>query len=184
MATPFQLRLAADILRGGGVLAWPTEAIWGMGCDPLNPHAIQRLLAIKQRSPSKGLILMAGDYAQILPFILPLPPGRMQAVRDSWPGPHTWLLPANPNTPDWITGGSELVAVRVTAHPLSRDLCQAFGGALVSTSANRSGHPPARSALEVLLRCPGTHGLLHGSTGDLDAPTPIKNALTNEVIRP
>ncbi len=184
MASPFQLRLAADTLRKGGVLAWPTEAIWGIGCDPLNPHAVQRLLDIKQRSPSRGLILMAADYAQILPFIRPLPPERMQAVLDSWPGPHTWLLPASPQTPGWITGGSELVAVRVTAHALSRDLCRAFGGALVSTSANRSGRPPARSALEVRLRCPGTHGLLHGPTGRLDAPTPIKNALTGEVIRP
>ncbi len=184
MATPFQLRLAADTLHGGGVLAWPTEAIWGVGCDPLNPYAVQRLLDIKQRSPAKGLILMAGDYAQIQPFILPLPHERMQAVLDSWPGPHTWLLPASPRTPAWITGGSDLVAVRVTAHPLSRDLCLAFGGALVSTSANRSGRPPARSALEVRLRCPGAHDLLHGPTSGLDTPTPIRNALTGEVIRP
>ena len=184
MSSPFKLRLAADTLRRGGVLAWPTEAVWGIGCDPLNPHAVQRLLDIKQRSPSKGLILMAGDYAQILPFILPLPRERMQAVLDSWPGPHTWLLPASPQTPGWITGGSDLVAVRVTAHPLSRNLCRAFGGALVSTSANRSGHPPARSALEVLLRCPGSDTLLHGPTGGLGAPTPIRNALTGEILSP
>ncbi|WP_457674011.1 L-threonylcarbamoyladenylate synthase [Thiolapillus sp.] len=184
MASPFQLRLAADTLRRGGVLAWPTEAIWGIGCDPLNPHAVQRLLDIKQRSPAKGLILMAAEYHQILPFLRPLPEKEMQAVLASWPGPHTWLLPASPKTPDWITGGSDLVAARVTAHPLSQALCRAFGGALVSTSANRSGHPPARNALEVLRRCPGSDALLHGATGGRNTPTEIRNALTGEVIRP
>jgi L-threonylcarbamoyladenylate synthase len=108
----------------------------------------------------------------------------MQPVLDSWPGPHTWLLPASPATPFWITGGSELVAVRVSAHSLTRDLCRAFGGALTSTSANLSGHPPARNALQVYLHCPGTDGLLHGSTGGRARPTPIRNALDGKVMRP
>ncbi|WP_456377402.1 L-threonylcarbamoyladenylate synthase [Thiolapillus sp.] len=184
MPSPFQLRLAAATLRKGGVLAWPTEAIYGIGCDPLNPHAVRRLLALKQRSLSKGLILTGASYEQLLPFIDPLPDALMQPVLQSWPGPHTWLLPAAPQTPFWVTGGSKLVAVRVTAHPLFHELCLAFGGALTSTSANRSGHSPAGNALEVRLRCPGTNAILHGQLGTLTRPTTIRNALTGEVIRP
>jgi len=184
MGSPFQLRLGADTLRKGGVLAWPTEAIYGIGCDPLNPHAVQRLLALKQRPLSKGFILVAANLDQLLPFIEPPPEAQMQTVLNSWPGPHTWLLPASPQTPVRITGGTGMVAVRVTAHPIARNLCLAFGGALTSTSANRSGHPPARTALEVRLRCPGTDTILHGSTGGLLNPTPIRNPLSDEVIRP
>ncbi len=184
MASPFQLRQAAGLLRKGGIIAWPTEAIWGVGCDPLNPHAIRRLMDLKQRPLSKGLILTGANYEQILPYIHPLSGERMQAVLDSWPGPHTWLLPASPRTPAWITGASPLVAVRVSAHPLTRDLCLAFGGALVSTSANRSSHPPARNALQVRLHCPGADALLPGTTGELPRPTPIRNALDGKVIRP
>ncbi|BAO43347.1 Sua5/YciO/YrdC/YwlC family protein [Thiolapillus brandeum] len=183
MASPFQLRLAAHLLRQGSVAAWPTEAIWGIGCDPLNPRAVKRLADLKQRSLSKGLILTGASYAQILPYIQPLPQQQMQAVLSSWPGPHTWLLPASPAAPSWITGNSTLVAVRVSAHPLTRDLCLAFGGALTSTSANLSGHPPGRTALQVRRRCPGVDILLHGSTGGLRNPTPIRNALDGKVIR-
>ncbi len=184
MRSPFQLRLAAETLRKGGILAWPTEAIYGIGCDPLNPHAVQRLLALKQRPLSKGLILVTANLDQLLPFIELPPEAQMQTVLDSWPGPHTWLLPASAQTPVWITGGTGMVAVRVTAHPVTRNLCLAFGGALTSTSANRSARPPAKNALEVRLRCPGTNTILHGPTGGLRNPTPIRNALSGEVIRP
>ncbi|WP_457665639.1 Sua5/YciO/YrdC/YwlC family protein [Thiolapillus sp.] len=184
MSSPFRLRLGADTLRKGGILAWPTEAVFGIGCDPLNPRAVQRLLKLKQRPLSKGLILVGANFQQLLPFIQVLPEAQMRPVLESWPGPNTWLLPASPDAPFWITGASALVAVRVTAHPVARALCLAFGGALTSTSANRSGHRPARSALEVRLRCPGTDDILHGHTGGLSRPTPIRNALTGEVIRP
>ncbi len=184
MCSPFQLRLAAETLRKGGILAWPTEAVYGIGCDPLNPHAVQRLLALKQRPLSKGLILVTANLDQLLPFIEPPPEAQMQTVLDSWPGPHTWLLPASAQTPAWITGDTGMVAVRVTAHPVARNLCLAFGGALTSTSANRSARPPARNALEARLRCPGTDTILHGPTGGQRNPTPIRNALSGEVLRP
>ncbi len=184
MIPGFQLRLAADKLRQGAVVAWPTEAVFGIGCDPLNPQAIARLLKIKHRPLSKGLILIAADFSQLHPYVEPLPGGQMNKVLASWPGPYTWLLPASVYTPDWITGGSELVAVRITAHPVARALCQSFGGALTSTSANRSGQRPALNALQVPLRCPGVENVLHGATGSLLQPTPIRNALSGEVIRP
>ncbi len=184
MSSAFQLRLAAHQLHKGDVVAYPTEAIYGLGCDPLNRRAVARLLGIKQRPLSKGLILIAAGFDQLIPFVNHLPEEQMQAVLESWPGPNTWLLPAAKSTPRWLTGGRDSIAVRVTAHPLAAGLCRAFGGAIVSTSANLSGYSPARTALEVRLRCPGTDAILHGSTGDATQPTTIRNALTGEVIRP
>ena len=184
MTSCFQLRLAAHRLHQGCVLAWPTEAVYGLGCDPLNPQAISHLLSIKQRSPAKGLILVAAYYQQLLPYIRPLSHRFMQPVLQSWPGPYTWLLPASPKAPDWITGGSELIAVRVSDHPVTRQLCLAFGGALTSTSANLSHRLPARNALQVRLRCPGVKHIIHAATGSLKSPTPIRNAQNGHLIRP
>lgn len=184
MSSAFQLRLAAHQLHKGGVVAYPTEAIYGLGCDPLNRRAVARLLDIKQRPLSKGLILIAAGFEQLMPFINQLPAKKMRAVLESWPGPNTWLLPAANTTPRWLTGGRDSIAVRVTAHSLAADLCRAFGGAIVSTSANLSGYSPAKTALEVRLRCPGSDAILHGSTGANTQPTTIRNPLTGEVIRP
>jgi L-threonylcarbamoyladenylate synthase len=180
----FHLRLAAEKLRQGAVLASPTEAVFGISCDPLNPHAVAQLLRIKQRPQSRGLILIAASFQQLQPYVLSLPKDRMKPVLTSWPGPNTWLLPASAQTPDWITGESDLVAVRVTAHPVAKALCLAFGGALTSSSANRSGQHPARNALQVHLRCAGMANIIHGKTGNLQQPTTIRNALTGEVLRP
>ena len=184
MSSIFRLRHAAYRLHEGGVVAYPTEAIYGLGCDPLNRRAVARLLDIKQRPISKGLILIAASFEQLIPFVRPVPGAQMQAVLESWPGPNTWLLPAAGSTPHWLTGGRDSIAVRVTAHPLAAGLCRAFGGAIVSTSANLSGYPPAKTALEVRLRCPGTDVILHGSTGGSTRPTTIRNALSGTVIRP
>jgi L-threonylcarbamoyladenylate synthase len=184
MSSAFQLRLAAHQLHKGGVVAYPTEAIYGLGCDPLNRRAVARLLDIKQRPLSKGLILIAASFDQLIPFISHLPEEQMQAVLESWPGPNTWLLPTAKSTPRWLTGGRDSIAVRVTAHPLAAGLCRAFGGAIVSTSANLSGYSPAKTALEVRLRCPGSDAILHGNIGDNAQPTTIRNALSGEVIRP
>lgn len=184
MGSPFHLRLAARCLRRGGIIAYPTEAVYGLGCTPLDRQAVARLLTIKRRDLSKGLILIAASLDQLTPFIAFLPEQQMQPVLKSWPGPNTWLLPAANNTPRWLTGGRNTIAVRVTKHPLAAGLCHAFEGAIVSTSANLSGYSPAKNALEVRLRCPGTDAILHGSTGSSSQPTTIRDALTGEVIRP
>jgi len=182
MSSAFRLHRAAQLIHQGGVVALPTEAVWGLSCDPLNPHAVARLLAIKQRPMHKGLILVAADIAQLAPFARIEDPV-CEAARATWPGPHTWLLPAREALPDWLSGGSDRVACRVTTHPLLAALCRAAGSALVSTSANRTGLPPARSALQVLKRCPGTDLLLHGRPGGLQRPTPIRDARSGEVLR-
>jgi hypothetical protein len=122
MVPPFQqhrLRVAARVLANGGVVAYPTEAVYGLGCDPWDGMAVDRILRIKGRHRAKGLILIAADPAQLLPFVEPLPPGRMTEILATWPGPNTWLLPARPTTPAWLTGRFDTLAVRVTAHPLA-----------------------------------------------------------------
>nr|WP_206171501.1 Sua5/YciO/YrdC/YwlC family protein [Thiorhodococcus mannitoliphagus] len=183
-ASSHRLRLAARMLRQGGVIAYPTEAVYGLGCDPRNPLAIERLLAIKQRPASKGLILIAADMGQLAPFVDWLADGRMREIRESWPGPHTWLLPAKATTPSWLTGDFETLAVRMTAHPLAAALCRTFGGAIVSTSANRSDQPPARSALEVRRTLVAQLDyLLVGACQGANRPSVIRDGRTGRVIR-
>lgn len=143
-----------------------------------------RLLALKGRAIGKGLILIAADFGQLQDYVTPLDQGSMRPLLDSWPGPFTWLLPARPSAPPWIRGKHETIAVRVTAHHIAAALCRAAGTALVSTSANRSGHSPARSSAEV--RRQFGHeidGLLPGPLGALDRPTPIRDARTGAVVR-
>ena len=181
---PWSLRQAARCVHGGGVIAYPTEAVYGLGCDPLDADAVGRLLRLKGRPPDKGLILIAADFGQLRPFIRPLSAAKMGPILDSWPGPHTWLLPAATDLPPWITGGQRLLAVRVTAHPLAAALCRACRTPLVSTSANRSGQPPQRTPLGVR-RTFGTavDCILHGDTGGRERPSTIRNGVTGETIR-
>src|SRR5512144_727464 len=135
-------------LRAGGVVAYPTEAVYGLGCDPQNRDAFDRLFAIKRRPPTQGVLLIAADVAQVERYIDldAVPAEAMQRAKSTWPGPHTWIFPRSASTPSWLAGAHSGIALRVTAHPPAAELCRAFGGALVSTSANRHGEPPARTA--------------------------------------
>jgi len=182
MISPFRLREAARVIRAGGVVACPTESVYGLSCDPLNRRAVLHLLSIKQRAMEKGLILLAADISQLAPFAI-LEGEWMRKVRSTWPGPVTWLLPAQPFLPYWINGGRGTVACRVTAHPPAAALCNTVGHALVSTSANLAGRPPARTPLQVHLACPGTDFILSGPLGDLERPTQIRDARTGETLR-
>lgn len=186
MLQPLSLADAAAALKNGGVLAYPTEAVWGLGCDPSNEAAVMRLLAIKRRPVDKGLILIAANLDQLRPFLdlAALPSERLAEVLSTWPGPHTWVMPASPQAPRWVTGAHTGIAVRVSAHPVVVTLCTVFGGALVSTSANRGGEPPPVSLASLdpdLLA--QTDGRLDGETSRLDRPTPIRDALTGAVLR-
>lgn len=182
--SPFHLRTARHVLQAGGIVAYPTEAVYGLGCDPLNPHAVMRLLNIKQRPWQKGMILIAAEWQQLSPFLLPLTAQSMTKLGASWPGPVTWLLPARPEVPYWLRGEHSTLAVRVTAHPLAAALCTAFGGPVVSTSANLAGHEPARSALRVQRELGGrVDYILHGELGKLAQPTEIRDAKSGRVIR-
>lgn len=176
----------AHILRGGGIIAYPTEAVWGLGCDPRNEPAVLRLLALKQRDVDKGLILIAADEAQLSPYInmAALDDAQRSAVRASWPGPHTWIAPASTDAPAWITGTHTGIAVRVSAHPTVIALCNAFCGALVSTSANRAGDaaPSNRDALDHVIVA-GVDAVSIGETGELQRPTSIRDARSGNMLR-
>ena len=172
-------------LRAGGVVAYPTEAVWGLGCDPFDQAAVERLLAIKQRPVDKGLILVAASPAQLdgLADWDALPPERRDAVLASWPGPNTWIVPATPRVPRWITGGHESVALRVSAHPVVAALCAAFGP-VTSTSANLAGEPPARRQADLDPRLVAMlDAVCPGETGALASPTQIRDARDGTVLR-
>jgi L-threonylcarbamoyladenylate synthase len=186
MSAHLTIPQAVAVLRGGGVIAYPTEAVWGLGCDPFDPEAVRRLLRIKQRDESKGLILIAASVAQVAPLIDTdaLPPERMRTILATWPGPQTWLLPCTPGVPAWLRGAHATLALRVTAHPVVVALCEAFGGPLVSTSANLAGQEPARAAEALDATLLGQiDGVLEGCTGGLAAPTSIRDAASGTVVR-
>ena len=144
------LNQACTHLRSGDVIAYPTEAVWGLGCDPFNAVAVQRILLMKRRPESKGLILVAADMDQIQPLLADLSPPKLAALTDTWPGPVTWLI-ADPHGlfPHWIKGEHPSVAIRVSAHPVVQALCRGFGGPIVSTSANHGDEPEIKTRTEL-----------------------------------
>lgn len=183
-ASPWHLRQTVRALRAGGLIAYPTEAVYGLGCDPLQGAAVQRLLTLKQRPVEKGLILIASDWYQLEPYLLPLSAHQRRRLFASWPGPYTWILPCPPTVPVWLRGSHDSLAVRITAHPVAAALCRAWGGALVSTSANRSGLPPARSPLRVRQQFGAMIDyLVPGALGGLANPTAIRDGMTGKVLR-
>ncbi len=142
------LQSAAEIIQAGGVVAYPTESVYGLGCDPFNQQAVMRLLAIKQRPVDKGLILIGADLAQLLPYVI-LTDEQQQQLEAGWPAPLTYLVPITDAVPDWVRGRHTKVAIRVPDHPLARELCQRVGHPIISTSANLSGRPSARNPFQV-----------------------------------
>ncbi|MBI3898182.1 MAG: Sua5/YciO/YrdC/YwlC family protein [Gammaproteobacteria bacterium] len=174
------IQRAARLIKNGGIIAYATEYCFGLGCDPRNPSAVKRLLQIKERAARKGVILLAADVEQLMPFVTHIPP----QIAASWPGPYTWLVEPSARAPRWITGRHPRIAVRVTAHVQAAALCRAAGMAIVSTSANRAGEQPARTYRDVLHRLGGDLDyVLPGQVGELNAPTPIGDAATGAVIR-
>ncbi len=172
---------AATILRQGGIVAYATESVFGLGCDPRNRRAVERLRRIKRRSAGKGFILLAAEPGQLEYFVVNFPP----QVLASWPGPCTWLVPVRSGIIPWVTGGSPRIAVRVTAHAQAAALCRAANMAIVSTSANRSGQRPARTRREVVRRFGKlVDYVLPGRVGGLRRPTQIIDAATGRVLRP
>ncbi|TMO65906.1 L-threonylcarbamoyladenylate synthase [Pseudoalteromonas aurantia] len=177
---------AVHALQQGQVICYPTEAVYGLGCDPDNQDAVEALLAIKQRDVAKGLILIADNYSQCLPYVddAQIPTDKREDIFSSWPGGVTWVLPAKQSTPKWLTGAHSTIAVRVTAHPTVKALCQQFGKPLVSTSANLSGQDPVASldeAKRVFTKQVGYY--VDAPLGGANAPSQIKHALTGAVLR-
>jgi L-threonylcarbamoyladenylate synthase len=178
------LRIAARIIQAGGVVAYPTESVFGLGCDPLEESAVERILICKHRRASAGLIVLGADLEQLSPYIA-ASSTQLDRMCATWPGPVTWVCDASSGAPAWITGGRKTLAIRVTDHPVAAALCRMSGMAIVSTSANRSGRPPARSALQTRLRL-GDHVdyVLPGATGGRARPSEIRDAATGAILRP
>jgi L-threonylcarbamoyladenylate synthase len=183
IVSSIRLRRAAQIVGDGGVIAYPTEAVFGLGCDPGNLEGVVRILDLKRRSESAGLILIAGDRRQLDPWIDPRPEEQRRLESD--PGQAvTWIVTASRRTPDWITGNRPTVAVRITHHPVAAALCRYARTALISTSANLHGRPPARSRLAVRKQFgAGVDCIVPGPLGGDIRPTEIRLARTGEVLR-
>jgi L-threonylcarbamoyladenylate synthase len=183
LASSQSIRYAVRILRRGGVIAYPTEGVFGIGCLPGDFHAVSRVLRIKQRDPSMGLVLIVSAPAQLADWI-DMPVHELSlASSNEWPV--TWIVPATEAVPSWIRGEHQGIAVRQATHPVARMLCAAAGSALVSTSANRSGHPPARNAF-VLRRQFGTlvDYVVPGECGPASGPSEIRDLRTGKIVRP
>lgn len=175
---------AVQCLRAGDVIAYPTEAVYGLGCDPKNETATRKLLSLKGRPAEAGLILIADTFDRFESFAKPVETALKERALAAWPGPVTWLFPRGDTVPDWLAGNHATIALRVTAHPVCRALCEAFGGAVVSTSANPRQGAPARTqaAIETYF---GTEicGTVAGDLGDGSRPSEIRDLATGRVLR-
>lgn len=176
---------AVRALQHGGVIAYPTESVFGLGCDPDNPAAVRRILDLKQRPAEKGLILIAASFPQLEKYLLPLDRDLRQRVFATWPGPYTWLWPVKEGVSSLLCGRYSTLAVRVSAHPVVKALCEARGGAIVSTSANPAGQTPARSVAEVRQYFNDKLDyIIEAGPGGSARPTEIRDVVTNKLIRP
>lgn len=178
------VRRAVTAVRRGEIIAYPTEAVYGLGCDPANGETVRRLLALKHRPMHKGLIVVASSLYDLRHWLAPLTAEQRARIDETWPGPVTWLLPVRANTPRWLRGQHRSLAVRISAHPVVRALCREFNGPLVSTSANPAGHAPARSATQVKRYFGHRIALIvDGDLGGATKPSEIRDARNGDVVR-
>ena len=180
-----QLGDAVTSLEAGGIIAYPTEAVFGLGCDPRNTAALERLLQIKQRPAHKGLILIAAHFEQLAGYISPLNAEVLARILPTWPGPYTWILPALPEVSVLLRGEHASLAVRISAHPVCQALCQQFGQPIVSTSANPATQAPARDLATLQHYFANQVDLaLDLPLGQQTNPSEIRDALSGQLIRP
>jgi len=182
---PVELEQFISAFEQGEVIGYPTEAVFGLGCDPDIADAVNNVLAIKTRPQDKGLILIAATFEQLLPYIdiSELEPEIINKVHATWPGPYTWIMPKAKTTPDYLTGGRNTIAVRVSAHPTVIALCNAVNKPLVSTSANPSGEAPARTLEQIKTYFADTIFAIDGEVDHNAQPSKIQDAVTGKVLR-
>lgn len=182
-----QIEQAVNVLRQGGVIAYPTEAVYGLGCDPENLDAVKKILEIKQREKEKGLILIASNFEQLRNYLKPLDKKTEEKLLSGWSQSEralTWLVPVKQEVSDYLKGQFDTLAVRVSSHPVVRDLCDSFGGAIVSTSANISTQEAARTSQQVKeIFNSNVDFIVEGETDINAQPSEIRDALTDKVIR-
>ena len=175
--------MLAQAIKAGGVVACPAEGVWGLSCDPFNEQAVLKLLELKRRSVSKGLILVASNSGMFENTLSQLDRRLREQVIESWPGPNTWLVPNQNLFPKWITGDSEEVAIRVTSAPALSALSDAFGEPLVSTSANPAGMPPAHYVWEVRRYFGMVIPIMAGRLNRAGKSSTIRRVGTGELVR-
>ncbi|MEW5965600.1 MAG: Sua5/YciO/YrdC/YwlC family protein [Pseudomonadota bacterium] len=171
-------------LRRGGLVAYPTESCYGLGCDPRNVRALKRLVALKGRSAAKGMLLISDSFKRLAPFVGALKAADRARMAKTWPGPVTWVVPAASACPALLTGGRPTIAVRVTAHAGAARLCRELGMALVSTSANKTGQKPAKTASECRRIFGSRVRVLAGRIGARKRPSTLIDLATGTVLRP
>jgi L-threonylcarbamoyladenylate synthase len=179
-----QIIQATQVLINGGVVAYPTEAVWGLGCDPWSKTAVQKILRLKNRHVDKGLILIASEVSQFESLLQGLSDDQRVRFSAQQARPTTWLVPHNGRAPGWIVGQHDTIALRVTKHPVAAALCDVFGGPIVSTSANPQNLPAATTGLkvkdyfgeEIDFEAPG-------EIGEAAKASEIRDLLTGGVIR-
>lgn len=173
----------ARVLDGDGVIAYPTEGVWGLGCLPESEPAVGRILNLKQRDWQMGLLLVAASIDQVEAYLEGLETSLRKKLEAAWPGPDTFLVPDNGVAPGWIVGSHNTLGIRVSQHPVVQQLCEWFGP-IVSTSANVSGHPSARSAFEVRQYFgDGIDALVPGALGGAVGASRITHLESGEVVR-
>ena len=174
-----------DIMNQGGVIAYPTESVWGLGCNPWNQKAVNKILSLKKRSPEKGFILVGSHISQFSSLIETLTTAQKKTLEGSWPGPHTWVIPDDTQwAPDWVRGHFSTVAVRVSQHPEIVALCNALMQPIISTSANTSGKAPLVDQNAVETTFSNTiDAIFSGTIGKHKKPTTIQDLFTGHTIR-
>lgn len=180
----WHIREAVRHIAAGNVIAYPTETVYGLGCDPFNGGAVLRLLELKQREIEQGVILVASDFDQLKPLLLPITKAITTRITKTWPGPVTWILPCLPETPFWLCGKHTSLAVRVTSHPVAAAICAEWGGPLVSTSANIHGKHPATGPLALRRAFNGQLDyIIHGPVNSSGKPSVIRDAISGKIVR-
>ena len=180
----WQTNHLVSLVHKGGVIAYPTEGVWGLGCLPESLPAVTRILGLKNRSWERGLILVGASIEQFHPYLTGLSSDALDELYRVWPGPVTFLLPDNGYCPLWIKGKHNTVALRVSEHPVVQDLCDRLGSPLVSTSANPAGRIPARNSLQVRKYFPrGIDFIVQGDVGEHGGASEVRDLTTGSIIR-
>ena len=177
---------AQKVIMDGGVIAYPTEAVYGLGCDPDNDDAIDRLLALKKRPWEKGLILVAANIEQLKNYVdvTALSYKELEFAHSKWPGPFTFIMPAPASLSKKVRGNFNSVAVRVSSHSTVRDLCLSLGKPLISTSANLTGMKPAMTEEQIKLQFAGSiDACIIGELGEQTQPSTIIDAKSGAILR-
>lgn len=174
---------AKHALQTSGVIVYPTETVWGLGCDPTDSEALDRILDIKRRDADKGLILVAANIDQFEFLLSDLTETQRAELDKNWPGPFTYLVPHKGKVNPLVHGRFDTVAIRVSSHPMVQELCELFAGPIVSTSANYAGQPTVRSAVQArVLFGTEVDYILSGDVG-LSAPSRIIDLQSGRVLR-